>query len=409
MRILMVSPHPTYSPRGTPISVLNRCRALSALGHDVDLVTYGIGQNVPVPGLTYVRAPVPGIKAIKIGPSPAKLLLDAAVFAKACVRLLRHRGSYDVLHTHEEAGILGPSIARLARLPHVYDMGNDLQVVMRNYGFAERHPATRVAGALEGSMVRSATVVIAHFPTVAERARTLRAEGASTVLVPNIALEGEPDQDLAAAFRREWASDDMAVVLYTGTLESYQGLEAAVDGFSQLARLDVRARLIVVGGTPEQQRALHDRAAAAGDRVRVIGTLPARQIPSALAAADALLSPRRSGSNTPLKLFSYLRSGRPVIATRIESHTQILDDDCAVLVAATPDGIARGVAGLVADPGNGRRLAAVARQRVAERYTSRDFVRRIADAYAQVGAGTVNDTDVDSATERMTAHLVGAP
>ncbi len=37
MRILMVSPHPVYSPRGTPISVLNRCRALAELGHEVDL------------------------------------------------------------------------------------------------------------------------------------------------------------------------------------------------------------------------------------------------------------------------------------------------------------------------------------------------------------------------------------
>ena len=61
MRILMVSPHPTYSPRGTPISVLNRCRALCALGHEIDLVTYGIGADVAVDGLRWLRAPVPGI------------------------------------------------------------------------------------------------------------------------------------------------------------------------------------------------------------------------------------------------------------------------------------------------------------------------------------------------------------
>jgi len=50
MRILMLAPEPIYTPRGTPIAVLNRCRALTALGQEVDLVTYPVGQDVAVPG-----------------------------------------------------------------------------------------------------------------------------------------------------------------------------------------------------------------------------------------------------------------------------------------------------------------------------------------------------------------------
>ena len=53
-------PHPVYSPRGTPISVLNRCRALAELGHEVDLVTYPMGEDVPVPGLHYLGHVRPG-------------------------------------------------------------------------------------------------------------------------------------------------------------------------------------------------------------------------------------------------------------------------------------------------------------------------------------------------------------
>ena len=39
MKILMISPQPFFEPRGTPISVYQRLEALSALGHEIDLVT----------------------------------------------------------------------------------------------------------------------------------------------------------------------------------------------------------------------------------------------------------------------------------------------------------------------------------------------------------------------------------
>jgi len=84
---LMIAPQPVFSPRGTPISVVNRCRALSALGHTVDLVTYPLGENVEIDGVRWLRAPrIPGIRSVKIGPSAAKLPLDAAVLATATAR-----------------------------------------------------------------------------------------------------------------------------------------------------------------------------------------------------------------------------------------------------------------------------------------------------------------------------------
>ena len=34
-----------------------------------------------------------------------------------------------------------------------------------------------------------------------------------------------------------------------------------------------------------------------------------------------LVSPRSRGTNTPLKIYQYLRSGRPIVATRLLTHT----------------------------------------------------------------------------------------
>ncbi len=50
MHILMIAPEPFFEPRGTPFSEFHRIKALIALGHTVDLVTYPFGRTSRCPG-----------------------------------------------------------------------------------------------------------------------------------------------------------------------------------------------------------------------------------------------------------------------------------------------------------------------------------------------------------------------
>ena len=73
MKILMLAPEPFFQPRGTPISVYFRTTALTALGHEVDLVTYPLGEDVEIENLRIFRLPnFLRLKKIKIGPSPGQ-------------------------------------------------------------------------------------------------------------------------------------------------------------------------------------------------------------------------------------------------------------------------------------------------------------------------------------------------
>ena len=384
MRVLMVAPHPVYSPRGTPISVLNRCKALTSLGHTVDLVTYGIGQTVPVEGLRYLRAPVPGIRSVGVGPSWRKIPLDAAVFAKAVWVLITRGSSYDVVHTHEEAGLLA-LWPRRRRLRHIYDMGNEFSVVAGNYGFGGRHPLTRIAAIAERSIVRRADAVIAHFPSIKESILAWDREVAVEV-VPNVDLSAPPGKAEILEFRRRWVAPGELLVLYAGTLEGYQGLDDLVDAMASLELEPYRLRLVVVGGAPHQVEALRARAARLGlQNVFFTGLVPEGQVPAALAAADILVSPRSAGSNTPLKIFAYLRHGGPILATRIASHTQVLDEQCALLVEPGPDGLALGLSKLAADAELRAALASAAR-RLGERFTPEGYTASVASAYGHLAS-----------------------
>ena len=73
-------------------------------------------------------------------------------------------------------------------------------------------------------------------------------------------------------------------------------------------------------------------------------------MPLYLSAADVVVSPRVQGINPPGKLFSYLASGRPVVATNTLVHNQLLDDKCAILTAPNAEGIADGLITALTDP-----------------------------------------------------------
>src|SRR5437588_9301924 len=103
MHILMIAPEPFFEARGTPFSVFHRIRALTTLGHTVDLVTYPFGRDVELAGLRIYRCLRPPLLSrIGIGPSWKKVPLDAALALTALRLGLTRR--YDAIHSHEEGG-----------------------------------------------------------------------------------------------------------------------------------------------------------------------------------------------------------------------------------------------------------------------------------------------------------------
>src|SRR2546430_2546588 len=125
MRILMIAPEPFFEPRGTPFSEFHRIRALTDLGHHVDLVTYPFGENVSMSALRVYRSlRPPFISRVKIGPSIAKVPLDFFLALTAFRRAVSQR--YDAVHSHEEGGVIGIIVAKLLGIPHLYDMHSSL-------------------------------------------------------------------------------------------------------------------------------------------------------------------------------------------------------------------------------------------------------------------------------------------
>jgi glycosyltransferase involved in cell wall biosynthesis len=142
--------------------------------------------------------------------------------------------------------------------------------------------------------------------------------------------------------------------------------------------------------------------------VSVVGAVSQDQIRSCLEAADILVSPRAGGSNTPLKIFSYMHAGKPLLATRTTAHTQVLDDGSAMLVEPTAEGLADGVTGLLDDPAGAAERAAAALRIATERYGIPSYVRAVSAAYLPVGGPPASADGLARASQTLQAALAGA-
>ncbi|HEY7317351.1 MAG TPA: glycosyltransferase [Candidatus Binatia bacterium] len=175
MKILMIAPEPFFTPRGTPFSVRGRIHALVALGHSVDLVTYHAGEDVSLAGLRIFRTPqIPWLRNIPIGPSFTKIYLDVLLFGLAVMKLRSRQ--YDVIHTHEEAGLIGALFARWAKAKHLYDMHSSLPQQFKNFASYNYAPIITVFEMIERFVVRRADAVIAICPELLERVATIDKE-----------------------------------------------------------------------------------------------------------------------------------------------------------------------------------------------------------------------------------------
>jgi hypothetical protein len=167
MKVLMIAPQPFFTPRGTPFSIRGRIQALAALGHSVDLVTYHTGDDVSLPGLQIFRTPrIPWIRHIAIGPSYNKIFLDLLLFGLTISRLLSQR--YDIIHTHEEAGLMGAILARWVKAQHLYDMHSSLPQQLKNFKAYNYAPVVKSFEMLERFVIRRADAVIAICPELSQ-------------------------------------------------------------------------------------------------------------------------------------------------------------------------------------------------------------------------------------------------
>ncbi|UCD43034.1 MAG: glycosyltransferase, partial [Chloroflexota bacterium] len=329
MKILFLAPQPFYEERGTPIAVNLLLKVLSQRGEEIDLVTYHLGEDVEYENVMLHRiSKIPFVRAISPGFSAQKLICDFFLFWKAAALLFKSR--YQVIHAVEESAFMAYIFRKIWGIEYIYDMDSHLSTQL-----VDKYPSLNSLRSLfvylEKKVFRDAVLILPVSLGLIDNFENL--DQRKVIELTDVSLLENGTSENGNSIREEMDFNGM-LVIYVGNLERYQGIDLLLESFAQITQKSKDINLAIIGGKPEDVQKYQKLAQELGisTLVRFFGPKPMKNLGSYLSEADILVSPRISGTNTPMKIYSFLESGKAIVATNLRTHTHVLNDQVAVLV-----------------------------------------------------------------------------
>ncbi len=374
MNILLLAPHPFFQDRGTPIAVKLMLEALSAQGHMITVLTYPEGEDVPIANCEIIRLPaLPWTNNVKPGPSWKKIVYDLLMFFKA--RKLIQSRKFNLIHAVEESAFIAKHLKKRFGIPFIYDMDSSLpHQIVEKFGFLRF--VLPILEKIEKGMVIESIGVIPVCKVIEKTVRKYAPDKLIQRLEDVSLLPSEPIENID---RRKKIDLDGPIIMYIGNLEKYQGIDLLMESFKIVSKKIAEASLVIIGGAKkdiENYKHLSKRLKLTG-KTLFMGPRPISDLQVYFRQADILVSPRIRGQNTPMKIYSYLDSGKVLLATNLQTHTQVLDDEIAYLVKPNPQAMSEGLIKLLKNKNLRGRLAINAKKRIQQEYSLEAFKKKV--------------------------------
>src|SRR5450631_702490 len=294
LKILMLAPTPYFADRGCHVRIYEEARSLRSQGHDVRIVTYHLGRDMPdIPTIRIHR--IPWYSRLEAGPSWHKLYLDLLLFFKAAFLIPVFRPHLIHAHLHEGA-FIGFFLKKLSRLPLVLDYQGSLTGECIDHGFFSS--TSRMAG-----IFKRIERMINGFAD-----RIITSSGAGTVEPVNrwgvqpqrvTPLIDAVDTDIfrpgaqQAGRERLGIPTDRFVVAYLGILSRYQGTDLLLDCIEQLKHDGIKAYFLIMG-FPDERYRVEAKTRGLSDMIHFTGKVDYKDAPLMLSAADITITPKLS-------------------------------------------------------------------------------------------------------------------
>lgn len=360
----LTSVHRSDDPR----ILLKECSSLARSGYEVTLVGRGDPPAKPPPGVRFVSAGNAGGRIARMVTLPVRVLI--------CAWRLRA----DVYHVHDPELLPVAMILKLGGARAIYDAHEDLprQIEYKEYiPGVLRRPVALVAGGIEQVAVRLLDAVVTATPRIATRFPAQK-----TVVVQNFPLMSEFGEEAIVPYEAR-----PMLVAYVGRITEAVGARTMAEAANHLQRDGVRT---VLAGPIDPALEKDLRRTTASANIDFPGWLGRSEVQELLGAARVgivLFQPVGNYVEAyPTKLFEYMASSVPVIASDFPLWRQIVESaGCGILVDPTDArAVAAAIDRLLADPELSAEMGARGRRAVLEDYRWETQADRLSTLYARL-------------------------
>lgn len=390
-RILMIAPTSFFSDYGGHIRILEEARHLQAAGHQVAIVTYYKGSDMP--GLDIRRTwPLPWRADYEVGSSRHKLAFDIYLAAKSLLEAVRFRP--DVIHGHmHEGALIGGVAARLLRVPLVFDFQGSLTAEMVDHGFLDRNGrlypwvhrlekfvCQRLPQAILTSSVRARQLLQNEFHVPESRIHPLP-DCADPIRFDPLAYTAE--QKLA--LRRQCGiPDGRPIVAYLGLLTDYQGIPHLLQAARELVAAGKKAHFLIMGYPDVYRYQTMAEELGLNGWVTFTGKIEYRNAPFFLSLGDIGVAPKMSSTEGSGKLLNYMALAQPVVAYDTAVHREYLADLGVYAPVGDVAAFAQAIGNLLDHPEQMAELGQKLRQRAEQVYSWEAATEKIINLYKQL-------------------------
>ncbi len=158
---------------------------------------------------------------------------------------------------------------------------------------------------------------------------------------------------------------DKKIILYTGHLYTWKGVDTILVT-AKLYQSNYQLLFVFVGGTEYDIKNFKQKAVGLNN-VLILGHKPPQEISEYLQCADVLVLPNskkdeKASWTSPLKLFEYMASGVPIVATNLPVIKEVLNENNALLVEPdNPESLKTGIETILTNPELASKLASQAK------------------------------------------------
>lgn len=376
LRILMVAPTSFFSEYGGHIRIYEETRALQELGHHVTIVTYYMGDDVP--GFDIRRTwPLPYRHNYEVGSSRHKIAFDIYLAAKSLIEGIKVKP--DIIHGHmHEGALIGGVLARLLRVPLVFDFQGSLTAEMVDHNFLrengrlftlmsrlERWISRRLPQRIITSSVQARALLQNRFDVPQAMIRPLPDCADTVRFAPNATTEAEK-QTLR---ERLGIPAERHIITYLGLLTDYQGIPHLLDTAVLIKQQRQDVHFLIMGYPSVKHYRHMAQQKGVADIVTFTGKIAYEYAPAYLSLGDISVAPKISTSEGSGKLLNYMAMAHPVVAYETAVHREYLADLGTYAPVGDVDSFAQSIVALLDAPQRRRYLGEQLRRRAQRHYS----------------------------------------
>jgi 1,2-diacylglycerol 3-alpha-glucosyltransferase len=385
----MVAACPFPVNYGSPGAIRELALTLSEMGHNIHIVTYPEGDDLPIGNARLHRAgKVAGPQRTQVGPSFRKLWVDLLLVVKLCRVIWTEK--IEIIHAHNyEGGVAGVIAKFCTGKPLVYNAVNLMGDELGTYAFIRpAFLAKWLAAALDAFIPIFPDRIIAVTQELCDWFLRRGVKSKRLTLIPcGVRPELFADAD-PSEFAIKYNIGSRPVVMYAGINSAFQRVDYLLRAFTLVLKAEPSALLMIVSPLANEPNYPANvelaRSLGISQNVIFVGPHELEELPDYLAMASVTVVPRPECPGHPIKLMNYMMAAKPIVCFAGAAKGVRHLFDAFIVPDHDWEKMGEAIVTVLQDPALAKRLGRQAHETVLNNFDWKGLAKKVELVYADM-------------------------